>query len=225
MKLFSTLAVQGPLQAGLLEAWTGVPVRPSFDPTSVLVERIASGERPDVLIAIESELHRPEFSELIAVEDAIPLVRTGIGLAVRAGAPAPSITTVDDLVAALTGARSVAYSRSGASGIRFARLLDELGIADQVTTRATVLRKGFTATALLDGRADLAVQQLSELRVIAGVDVIGPLPEAVQHYTTFAVAPGPRPEAAQLARFLAEEGNQAAYARFDLQPLPPIPPH
>jgi ABC-type molybdate transport system substrate-binding protein len=224
VRLFSTLAVQGALRGGILDAWaarSGSPVQPSFDPTSVLLRRIAAGERPDVLVAVAEELRRPELAGVIDAALAVPLVRTGVGLAVAKDAPRPPIGTVRQLVTALRAARSVAYSRTGASGIYFARLLGSLGIADEVNARATVVAKGFTANALLDGRADLAVQQVSELRTISGVDLVGPLPEPVQRYTEFAAAPAPGVAAAlELARFLRSDEAHEHYAAYGLQRLP-----
>ena len=133
------------------------------------------------------------------------------------GAARPAVGSVTELVRALTGARSVAYSRTGASGIYFARLLRELGIGDEVDTRATVVERGFTAEALLDGRAALAVQQISELHTVGGVDVVGPLPEPVQHYTEFSPD---RPDALEMALFLASDAVGAVYSRYGLERLP-----
>jgi molybdate transport system substrate-binding protein len=227
VKLFSTLAVSGALADWILPAYTartGATVETTFDPTRVLLRHIAAGARPDVLVAIRDELRRPELTGIIDAELTVPLVRTGVGLAVATGAPAPAIDTVEALVRTFIDSRSVAYSRTGASGVYFAHLLDQLGIAAEVTARATIVDKGFTALALLDGRADLAVQQLSELHTISGVDIVGPLPAAIQHYTEFAAAPAPaHPEALQLARFLASGAAGTAYRKYGLEVLTDVP--
>ncbi|GHJ29638.1 substrate-binding domain-containing protein [Streptomyces hygroscopicus subsp. hygroscopicus] len=222
--LFSTLAVRSALEHRLLEEFTeatGTAVRAVFDPTSVLRKRMASGEHPDVLIAITDDIGQLAAQGVVDGAARLPLASTGVGLAVRAGTPHPRIATVDELVRTLRDARSVAYSRTGASGIYFARLLDELGVAEEVNARATVVEKGFTADAVLDGRADLAIQQVSELMAVRGVDVVGPFPAGADHDTEFSAVPstaaaGLRP-ALELVRFLASEQARSAYRAFGLK--------
>ncbi len=80
---------------------------------------------------------------------------------------------------------SLCYSRSGASGLHFARVLRDLGIADAVNAKATIIPSGFTAETLLDGRCVLAIQQISELLVVPGIEVVGPLPDPIQETLTF----------------------------------------
>ena len=113
-------------------------------------------------------------------ESCVDLARSWVGIAVRAGAPHPDITTPAALRATLLGARSVAYSRLGASGILFAQLIERIGIAGEVNARACIIPQGFTAERLRSGEADLAVQQISELKQVEGVDVVGPIPLAMQ---------------------------------------------
>jgi len=88
----------------------------------------------------------------------------------------------------LLDARSVAYSLGGASGIYLQQLMTELKILNAVNARATTVPAGFTAEKLLSGEADLAVQQLSELIAVPGVEVVGGLPDSVQHLTHFSIA-------------------------------------
>src|SRR5262249_1268076 len=111
-----------------------------------------------------------------------------LGVGVKAGASRPDLSTVDAFKRAMVNARSVAYSKAGASGIYFAGLIQRLGIADAVNARAVVIPLGFTGAKVVNGEAELAIQQVSELMSVAGVDVAGPFPAEVQVASTFEVA-------------------------------------
>ncbi|GGM90386.1 molybdate ABC transporter substrate-binding protein [Lentzea pudingi] len=218
LSLFSALSVRKALDGGVLAAFTaefGVAVDVVYDPTSVLLRHVADGARPDVVIAITDSL--TAFGDAIDLSTSAVLALSGIGIAVPADAAVPPLSTVDELCAALVAARSVAYSRTGASGIRFAGLLTELGIADQVGARATVVEKGFTAEALLDGRADLAVQQLSELAFVPEVRIAGPLPEPVQHYCELSVVSGAGGRGKPLSGFLTRPAAAEAFRATGLR--------
>ncbi|MFI9452011.1 substrate-binding domain-containing protein [Amycolatopsis sp. NPDC052450] len=216
ISLFTALSVKKALDDVLLHAFTkkhGVDVDVTYDPTTILVEKIKKGAEPDVVIAVSGAFTELEALGAVTAESRVVLAKSGIGIATAPELDDPGIGTVDALRAALTSARSVAYSRSGASGIYFARLLEELGIADEVNARATIVEKGFTALAVTDGRADLAVQQLSELKFVPQARIVGPLPDGAQHYSELSAALGPAApsEAADLLRFLASPEATAAY--------------
>ncbi|QDQ16097.1 ABC transporter substrate-binding protein [Streptomyces spectabilis] len=222
--LFSALAVKKALDDTVLEAFTsttGIDVDGVYEPTNVLLRQIEGGARPDVLVGVTGALEKLAASGVLSAPSLRPLARVGIGVAVPPGAPAVDIATTGALIRALTSARSVAYSRTGASGVAFAALLQRLGIADEVNSRATVVEKGFTALAVTDGRADLAVQQLSELRFVPRARVVGPFPEEVQHYTDLSVALGAdavdRAGAGALLRHLTSAPALAAYRAAGLE--------
>jgi molybdate transport system substrate-binding protein len=203
-------------------ARTGVEVVPVYDPTVQLLRRLDAGEHFDVLIAAT-----PSFDALIArglvAAGPRPLVRTGIGLAVARGAEHPAIATADELVRTLTEARSVAYSRTGQSGIYFVDLVRRLGLDDVVLPKATVLEKGFTATALESGDADLAVQQLSELLFVPGAEIVGPLPEELQKWTEFsagtATVSARNADVAAFVEFISSPDAAPAYRLTALEPV------
>ncbi len=227
VQLWSALVVRGALEDGVLPAFTeetGVVVESVFDPTTVLMQRIADGERPDVIVSTTGSLDLLPAG-VLAPGAITPFVRTGIGIGVADGEAEPDISTVERLTASLLAARSVAYSRAGQSGIYFASLIQELGIADEVNAKATVLEKGFTGEAIIDGRADLAVQQVSELRFVRGITVVGPLPEAVQRYTDFSIALAAGSTDLEPARrlyaHLSSEAAREAYVAEGLV-IPPI---
>ena len=191
LRAMSSLAVRAPFDAAIVpafEAETGCKVAFDWLPTAMIMEKVAAGERADVLILVAGSLDKLAEQGLIDPASRIDLVHSFVGLAVRAGAPHPDISTLDAFKRALVEARSVAYSRAGASGIHFETVLERLGIADAVRSRATVIPAGFTAEKLASGEADLAVQQVSELMVVPGIEVIGRLPEPVQAVTTFSAA-------------------------------------
>jgi molybdate transport system substrate-binding protein len=118
----------------------------------------------------------------------IEVAHSRLGLAVHGGAAHPDISTVEAFTKALLAARSVAFSESGASGIYFAKLIEKLGIADAIKAKATKIPAGFTAEKLVTGEADLAVQQVSELMVVAGIEIVGKFPEDVQQVTSLSAA-------------------------------------
>jgi molybdate transport system substrate-binding protein len=223
LSLFSALVIQGAIKETILPAYkleTGTEVVTSFDPTFVLMERIAKGERADILVAISSNIDELIATGILSPNGRIELVSTGVGLAVISGASQPNISSVSELKKTLLNARSVAYSLTGASGIYFGRLLDELGIAELVNEKATIITKGLIAESLLDGSADIAVQQLSELKTVPGVDVIGPLPEPVQHTTLFSAAifahAVSNPNSAKLLSALNSNKAKDAYRAYGL---------
>ncbi len=182
IRLFSTLALMGAIRnlADRFETETGTHIDPVFAPTVGLLERLRNGEPADVLILTTEALDDLAAKGTVAPESCVHLARSFVGLAVKAGAVHPDISTEDALRKTLLGARSVAYSRIGASGIFFAQLIEQMGIAPEVNARALVVPSGFTAERLVSGEADIAIQQLSELKLVAGVDLVGSLPLHLQ---------------------------------------------
>ncbi|MCV2488989.1 substrate-binding domain-containing protein [Geodermatophilus sp. YIM 151500] len=225
VSLFSGHATQKAMEDEILPAFTagtGIPLEVSFDPTTELQRRIAAGERPDVVVVATPSLDGLAATGAVDPATARPLVTTVIGVGVARGAPHPDVSTVAALTDTFRRARSIAWSQAGQSGIYLRTLLDRLGIRGEVEPRATVLPRGFTGTAVVDGRADLAVQQLSELAYVPGVEIVGPLPDEVQHVTEFSVALGADatavPEVLALRDFLAGPLAEDAYRRSGLSP-------
>ncbi|GAA1680487.1 substrate-binding domain-containing protein [Glycomyces endophyticus] len=220
--LFSTLAVRKALDDAILEAFTaetGIAVHTVFDPTVQLVRRIDAGETFDVMIGVTGSFDPLAEQGIVDLATRTAVARCGIGLAVPPGAPLPDIATKDAFVQTLLDARSVAYSVTGASGIYFKRLIEDLGIADRLNERATIIEKGFIAEAVVDGRADVAIQQLSELLFVPEAVIVGPFPDEVQHYTEFSatLAAGAGSAAAQaFVDYLTGPVAAAAYGRTNL---------
>jgi molybdate transport system substrate-binding protein len=116
----------------------------------------------------------------------------------------------------------VAYSRLGASGILFAKLIGRLGISSDINARAVIIPQGFTAEKLVTGEADLAVQQISELKQVAGIEVVGPIPYELQTPAVFSagrtIATNRPDEADRLLRFLASPEVAPALRESGLEP-------
>jgi molybdate transport system substrate-binding protein len=158
---------------------------PISHPTLGLLDRLRDGEAADVVILTREGLDGLAAKGTVVADSRVDLARSFVGIAVKAGAEHPDIATEAALRATLLGARSVAYSRIGASGIFFAQLIERMGIASEINARATITPSGFTAERLLTGEAELAVQQISELKQVAGVEVVGPIPLDLQSPAVF----------------------------------------
>lgn len=186
VRLLSTLALRGALiqLAEQYRTARGVTLDADFAPTVGLLKRLREGEKADVLILTREGLDELVAEGAVVAASKIDLARSYVGLAVKAGAPHPDISTEAALVSALLAVRSVAYSKIGASGIYFAELIQRLGIAPEINAKATITA-GFTAERLMSGEADIAVQQLSELKQVAGVELVGPIPLSLQTAAIF----------------------------------------
>ncbi len=187
VRLLSTLALKGAVRdlAGRFEDETQTRIDADFAPTLGLLERLRAGEGADVVILTKEALDDLAAKGTVVASSCADLARSFVGLAVKAGASHPDIATEAALRVTLLGARSVAYSRIGASGILFAQLIERMGIAAEINARAIVIPSGFTAERLVTGEADIAVQQLSELKQVAGIEVIGPIPRHLQTPAVF----------------------------------------
>lgn len=218
MKLMSTLAVEVALKRSLLPSFTnatGIVPDVTWNPTTVIMQRITDGARADAIILIDNSMADLVTRGVIEASSVRPIVTAKIGIAIAGDAVMPKLDTVADLKAALLSARSVAYSRGGASGIYFAGLIERLGIADAVNAKATIIPEGFTARQIVAGHADLAIQQISELMSVDGITIAGPFPEEVQVGTDFSVAlftDADNPtDAARLVEHLTSAAAAAAY--------------
>jgi molybdate transport system substrate-binding protein len=198
MRILSTLAVKKvldeavPLFTPLLfpplsfsTPGSSSKVEVSIDPTALVLERVKSGERGDLAILTEAGINDLCTAGILVPNSRIELCVSEIGVAVPRGANKPDISSTDAVRNTLLAARSIAYSKAGASGIFFAGLIQRLGIADVVNAKATVIPAGFTAALLVDGRADLAIQQISELMAVDGIDIVGPLPNDINERLRF----------------------------------------
>jgi molybdate transport system substrate-binding protein len=207
-RVLSTLALKGAVTrlAGQYESANGVHIDADFAPTVGLLPRLRGGEKADIVILTREGLDELAADGIVIAASVVDLARSYVGIAVMAGAPHPDIATEAAFRASLLAARSVAYSRIGASGIYFAELIARLGIAGGINAKATIT-SGFTAERLISGEADLAVQQISELKQVDGIEVVGPIPLSLQTPAVFSagrMAVSEKPaQADALLRYLA----------------------
>jgi molybdate transport system substrate-binding protein len=186
VRLLSTLALMGAVRslAARYQAEQGTRIDADFAPTLGLLDRLRGGEAADVVILTREGLDELASEGTVVADSRVDLARSYVGIAVKAGADHPDIATEPALRATLLGAR-VAYSRIGASGIFFAQLIERMGIASEINAKARIVPSGFTAERLVAGDADLAVQQISELKQVAGVEIVGPIPLHMQSPAVF----------------------------------------
>ncbi|MBR1122471.1 substrate-binding domain-containing protein [Bradyrhizobium lablabi] len=224
VRVLSTLAVKGavPALAARHEKESGVRIDADFAPTLALLERLRAGEQADVVVLTREGLDELASEGRVVRETCVDLARSFVGIAVKAGHPHPDVATEAALRATLLAARSVAYSKIGASGILFAQLIARMGIAASINASATVIPSGFTAERLLTGEADLAVQQISELKQVAGIDVIGPIPHELQTPAVFSAgrmaASAKAVQADRLLKYLASPEVAPALRESGLEP-------
>ena len=187
VRLLSTLALRGAVHslAGRYQAAGGARIDADFAPTLALLDRLRGGEGADVVILTREGLDELAAEGTVVADSCVDLARSYVGIAVKAGAAHPDIATEAALRATLMGAASVAYSRIGASGIFFAQLIERMGIAPEINARARIVPSGFTAERLVAGEADLAVQQISELKQVRGIEIVGPIPLQMQTPAVF----------------------------------------
>lgn len=224
VRVLSTLALMGAVRglAGRYWAAGGARIDADFAPTLGLLDRLRGGEAADVVILTRQALDDLATQGSVVAASCVDLARSFVGIAVKACAAHPDIATESALRATLLGARSIAYSRIGASGIFFAQLIERLGIASEVNARARIIPSGLTAALLVSGEADLAVQQISELKQVAGVEVVGPIPRELQTASVFSAgrwAASLKPaQADALLRYLASPEVAPVLRESGLEP-------
>jgi molybdate transport system substrate-binding protein len=224
IRMLSTLGLMGAMRSlsSAFEGATGIHVDADFAPTLALLKRLRDGEAADLVILTREGLDEMIGEGRVVAGSAADLARSFVGIAVRAGQAHPDISTEAMLRKALLAARSVAYSRLGASGVYFAQLIQRWGIAAEINAAATIVQQGFTAERLVSGEADLAVQQISELKQVEGIEVVGPIPHDLQTSAVFSaglMANAKHAEAAdRLLRYLASPEVVPVLRQSGLEP-------
>jgi molybdate transport system substrate-binding protein len=216
---FEVLSELGPR----LERSTGHRLSIKYDPTNVIRRRIDDGAAFDVAIVTRPVIDDFAAQGRIVADSCVDIGRSGLGLAVRAGAPKPDIGTIDAFKRALLTAESVVRSKDGASGQYFATLLERLGIAEAMRGKVRLGASGRVAELVASGEVTMAVQQIAELLPVTGAQFVGPFPPGLQVYTVFAAGIGSaatnRGAAATLIDALTAPSAWALYKAKGLEPI------
>jgi molybdate transport system substrate-binding protein len=173
-----------------------------------LRDKVLAGEAADVVVMSDTAIDQLIGQGHLVRGSRVDIARTGIGVAVRDGAPKPDIGTPEAFKQALLSAKSITYvdpASGGTSGIYFASVLQRLGIAEAVKDK-TVLRAGggYVAELVARGEAELAVHQISEILPVKGATLVGPLPRELQKVTVYSAALPARGTATEPAKALVE---------------------
>src|SRR5262245_7703620 len=166
------------------EQQTGHKVKVTSDLTARFVQRIDAGEAFDIIVSAAPDLMDRLVQRGIIADARTPLVRSGIGMEVRAGAPKPDISSVDAFKQALLDAKSIGYLRAG-SGAYLAGLLERLGIADAIKAKVTRPERDVVSEMVAKGELEIGMVVITQILTTPGVDFVGPLPPELQHYIEF----------------------------------------
>ena len=169
----------------IFERSTGHKVTLTANLATATKKLIDAGERFDVAIATPPVIDQLIKEGKIIAATRTDIVRQGIGVAVRAGAPKPDIGTTEAVKRALLNAKSVAYLKTGATGQYMAQLVRRFGIAEQLQAKTLLPETDIVGPMVARGEAELGLAGVATLIATSGVDVVGPLPAEIQFYGIF----------------------------------------
>jgi molybdate transport system substrate-binding protein len=211
------------------ERLTGNKVLTAYGPSmgttaNAIPIRLERGEPADVLIMVGYALGDLVKQGKVVADSRVDLTKSLIGIAVKSGAPKPDIGSAEALKRALLAAKSIAYSDSASGVYVSTEMFAKLGIADQMKDKARKIPATPVAEIVARGDAEIGFQQISELRPVAGVDIVGPLPPELQKVTVFSAGiatVSKEPDAGKaLIKFLASPAASAAIIKSGMEPIP-----
>ena len=198
LKVLSAIGMQSAMEdlGPKFERATGHKLAISFATAGAAVKRAQGGEAADVVIATRQGIDGLVKNGKAAADNVTVLASAGISVAIRKGAPKPDISSPDALKRTLLAAKSISYvdpASGGASGIHFAKVLDRLGIANEVQSKTVFPNPKTPAevgVVVANGEAEIGVHLhlIQELMSVAGIDLVGPLPGDLQDTIVFAAA-------------------------------------
>jgi molybdate transport system substrate-binding protein len=209
------------------ERATGHTVVTAYGPSmgttvNAIPVRLERGEPADVLIMVGYALKDLADKGKVIADSRVDLVKSPIGIAVKAGAPKPDISSADALRRALLAARTIAYSDSASGVYVSTEMFQKLGIAEEMKDKARKIPATPVAEIVAHGEAEIGFQQISELKPVAGIDIVGPLPDELQRITVFSAGiatVSKEPEAGKaLIKFLASPAAREAIVKSGMEP-------
>jgi molybdate transport system substrate-binding protein len=187
--------------------------------------RLERGEPADVLIMVGYALGDLVKNGKVIADSRVDLVKSLIGVAVKAGAPKPDISTPDALKRALLAAKTIAYSDSASGVYVSTEMFAKLGIADAMKDKARKIPATPVGEIVAHGDAEIGFQQMSELKPVAGIDIVGPLPAELQKVTVFSAGiatVSKEPDAGKaLIKFLISPEARTEIVKSGLEPIAP----
>jgi molybdate transport system substrate-binding protein len=211
------------------ERTTGNKVLTAYGPSmgttvNAIPVRLARGEPADVLIMVGYALVDLAKQGKVVAGSSVDLVKSPIGIAVKAGAPKPDISSADAVKRALLAAKSVAYSDSASGVYVSTEMFEKLGIVDAMKDKAKKIPATPVGETVARGEAEIGFQQIAELRPVSGIDIVGPLPPDLQKITVFSAgiaSVSKEPEAGKaLIKFLGSPAASATIVKSGLEPIP-----
>ncbi|WP_189050035.1 substrate-binding domain-containing protein [Aliidongia dinghuensis] len=170
------------------EAASGNKVVVESDTAGGIIRKIEGGQPFDLVVLTTQAVGDLVTEGKLLSDSATDLAKVGIGVAVRTGAPHPDVGSVDAFKHMLIKAKSIAYidpKAGGSSGIYVSGLIERMGLTRKLRRRTVLVNGGLVADQVVNGKAEVALQQISELANYPGVDLVGPLPREIQNYTVY----------------------------------------
>jgi len=193
IRVFCTFGLQGAITQlkPQFERETGNKLILTFGPTGGVAARAKNGEPFDVIIVSDTAMAGLVKLGKVDEQSRKDIARVGISVAIRRGGSRPDISSVESFKAALLAAKSISYTNpadGGFSGVYFAELVRRLGIAEKLAPKTKLARGGTSSGALAaSGEAEIAIQTTSDLLTSSGIEIVGPLPAAIQNFTVLSV--------------------------------------
>ena len=226
IKVLTTRAISTVLgEAGAeFEAATGYQLDVTTDVAIRMVRRIRAGDPFDVLVASPEQIDALIKEGKIIAETRTGLARSGIGVAVRAGAAKPDLGSVEAFKRALLDAKSIAYLKEGQSGIYLAGLIERLGLTEAIESKVVRPDTDIVSKLVAEGEVELGLVVITQIMTTRGVELAGPLPPGVQSYVVFAagVSTKSRAPAAgkELIKFLTGPRAKRVMRSQGMEPWP-----
>lgn len=205
----------------IFERASGHKVSISFEAPSAMLSTIAN-RQIDIVLSPADVIDDLAKKGTVVAGSRVDLARSGVGMAVRAGAPKPDIGGADAFKKSMLAAKSIAYSR-GPSGNHFVSVIQTLGIADQMKPKMMLSEGGPVGGLVAKGQVEIGVHQIAELLPVAGIDIVGPFPPELQKMTVYSAGMhvnSRQPEAAKaLVKFISSPEAAPVFKAKGMEPF------